>query len=375
MMPSVPAHLLMAAVESAGEAIVITDLNARITYANPAFEEITGWNRNTAIGKNPRILNSGLNPPEIFDELWQAITNGVTWRGSLINRRRDGSLYKAQQTIAPVAENDELISVHRDVTEHDRIQRELRQATEDKLSAMEDQINLARSIQQKLYPTDSPNVEGFEVAGRTIPAEATCGDYFDYLTFSDGSRGFVVGDVSGHGLGPALLMAETRAFLRALCEIHHDPGEILARLNEFLVVDTESKRFVSLFLCCIDPDDSSSTYAAAGHAGFLIRANGDIESLGSTGLLLGLVPNEQYTTSAAIHLRSGDQLALATDGFSETCSPAGELWGTERFLNSIIRHRRASAETAIEDVYADAQFFAGSRPQADDMTLLLVRAL
>ncbi len=238
--------LLQAAVESAGEAVVITNMDAQITYVNPAFERITGWSRDEAVGQNPRVLKSDQTPANVYNDLWQTISQGRIWRGTFLNQRKDGSPYRVEQTIAPVLEGGRItayVSVHRDVTERDRLESELRAVTEEKLRLAEQQLATAREIQQRLYPVQVPEIPGLDVAGVTFPAEATGGDYFDYIALSNGRLCLVVGDVSGHGLGPAMLMVETRASLRALCHSSGQIEDIMSILNTLLVRDTLDRWF------------------------------------------------------------------------------------------------------------------------------------
>ena len=109
-----------------------------------------------------------------------------------------------------------------------------------------EEFRAAQEIQQRLYPLHSPSLAGFDIAGALYPAKDAAGDYFDYIPMADGRLGIVVGDVSSHGMGPALLMSETRACLRTLAQVHSDVGEILTRTNRVLAMDTADFHFVTL---------------------------------------------------------------------------------------------------------------------------------
>ena len=122
---------------------------------------------------------------------------------------------------------------------------------------------MARQIQQGLYPKAAPTLAGCEIDGAAFPANATGGDYFDYFTLQDGSAGIVVGDASGHGVGPALLSAATRSYLRALALTHSDVGTILSRANNVLSGDISEGHFVTVFLARLDPCSRVLTYASA----------------------------------------------------------------------------------------------------------------
>ena len=145
------------------------------------------------------------------------------------------------------------ISVMRDVTE-------LKKAQEREV-----EMRLARVVQQKLYPLRAPEDRGLRPRRGRLPSRQMCGDYYDFVPFADGRVGIAVGDVSGHGFGPALIMAETRAYLRSLSRTSSDLGQILRRLNRLLCQDTEDERFVTLMVALLDPARRSFVYSSAGH--------------------------------------------------------------------------------------------------------------
>src|SRR5438270_2942688 len=145
------------------------------------------------------------------------------------------------------------------------------------------ELRVARRVQQQLFPAGVPPVPGFDIFGVALPAGAAGGDYFDYIPLPGGRLGVVVADVSGHGLGPALLMASTRAYLRALALTHRDLGETLALANGVLCRDTGDGRFVALLFASLDPGTRSFAYAAAGQPGYLLDASGAVTRLDATG--------------------------------------------------------------------------------------------
>src|SRR2546426_8505280 len=145
------------------------------------------------------------------------------------------------------------------------VQRQERKRAEEELRINKEQFRVAREIQQRLFPKTSPQPPVFDIAGASYPAEATGGDYFDYLSMADGSLGIVVADVTGHGVGPALLMAETRAYLRTLAMNAPDVGEILTLANQVLAEDVDFERFVTLILAKLDARARSLVYTSAGH--------------------------------------------------------------------------------------------------------------
>jgi len=240
---------------------------------------------------------------------------------------------------------------------------------------MQDELDAARHVQQALFPRESPDVPGFDIAGAVYAAEETAGDYFDFIPMGNGCWGTVVGDVTGHGLGPALLMAELRAYLRAVATTRPHSGEILMLANRFISGDLEEHRFVTLFLARIDPADRSFTFASAGHNGYLIKATGETETLRSTGLPLGLIPDTIINTSFRVALEPGDTLFVPTDGFQEAHTADNELFGLGRTLQFVKDRRNLPGAQIIEELRSEVCEFVGSRDIADDMSAIIVRCL
>jgi phosphoserine phosphatase RsbU/P len=191
----------------------------------------------------------------------------------------------------------------------------------------------------------------------------------------DGCTGVVVADVSGHAFDAALVMAETRAYLRSIAQASSDPGEILTRVNRALVVDMAENQFVTLVLCRIDPVCQALQYASAGHVtGVVLGHAGAVKAeLPSTGLPLGIFRDLTFTTAAAAPLESGDIVALFTDGVTETDTADGVQFGTERALDVIRRFRREPAAKIVHRLYRAVRDFAGRRPHADDITAVICK--
>lgn len=240
---------------------------------------------------------------------------------------------------------------------------------------MQDELDAARHVQQALFPRHAPEVPGFDIAGAVFAAEETAGDYFDFIPMENGCWGTVVGDVTGHGLGPALLMAELRAYLRAVASTRPHSGEILMLANRFLAGDLEEHRFVTLFLARIDPADRSFTFASAGHNGYLLKANGETETLKSTGLPLGLIPDTIINTSFRVAFEPGDLLFVPTDGFQEAHTKDNELFSLNRTLQFVKDRRDEPGTQIIEELRNEVCEFVGTRDIADDMSAILVRCL
>jgi sigma-B regulation protein RsbU (phosphoserine phosphatase) len=301
--------------------------------------------------------------------LWSTILAGRVHTGTVINRKKHGELYHAEQTITPIKDASgnltHFVSVVRDVTA-------LKRAEEREV-----ELRLARVVQQKLYPSRPPRIRGFDVAGAAYPADVTCGDYFDFIPMVDDTIAVVIGDVSGHGFASALLMAQTRAYLRSLARATSDPAEILSQVNTFLDADTEAERFVTLMLLRIDPRRRSFVYASAGHTpGYVIGPSGDVRrELGQTGMPLGLFSDAEFFTSDEIGLEGAELVLLLTDGITETTNTAEEFFGEGRALEVVRGRRHRAAREIVEELHAATREFAGPSPQVDDITAVVCKVL
>lgn len=239
---------------------------------------------------------------------------------------------------------------------------------------MREEIRIARQIQQKLFPAAPLPLPGFDIAGASFPAEATGGDYFDYIPMEDGGLAVVIGDVSGHGYGPALLMAEVRAYLRAFLLTRTDMAEIVGLVNRALAGDTDD-RFATLLLARLDPRTRTFTYASAGHApGYLLGPDGAVrDRLPSTGVPLAVLQDSTYEAGEPHTLRPGEMVLLLTDGITEAHGLDEQLFGAERALDVVRAHRDRPAREAIHALYEAVRAFCGPQAQCDDMTAIVIK--
>ncbi len=363
------AEHLSNAIEQTADGVFITNRDGVIEYVNPAFETTTGYSRTEALGNTPRILKSGAYDSNHYKELWQRILNGEVYRHTTVNRRKNGELYNVEQTITPMRDSEarvtHFVSVLKDVTE--RIKRQ----------EQEIEMHLAAQVQKRLYPEQPPQMPGFDIAGAVFPAEATCGDYFDYLPIKDGILGIAIGDVCGHGLGPALIMAETRAFLRSLSRGASDLGGILSAINESLHPDLDEVRFVTLLLAHINVSARRLTYANAGHTpGYVLDRTGALKAeLKATGLPLGMFPTSKYEADGDVGFEPGDMVVLLTDGITESQAPDGSWFEGERVLDVLRKHLNEPAEHIVLHVRrAVFEFTQGAKP-SDDLTIVVCKAV
>ncbi|SEA24570.1 sigma-B regulation protein RsbU (phosphoserine phosphatase) [Desulfuromusa kysingii] len=240
-------------------------------------------------------------------------------------------------------------------------------------------LALAKKIQQQLLPDSAPDCPYFDLAGRSIYCDGTGGDYFDFIALQISGQqqfGLAVGDVSGHGIGPALVMATTRAALHSLVNRYKIQLVALANeLNNQLCRDTAEAYFMTLFYGVLDPAAQSLRWISAGHAPlFLYRADGPIEELSSSGIPLGIIEDTPYEMATTIQFMPGDILLIGTDGIWEAQNSEEEMFGTQRVHELLIRHAEDSADTIAEKFIAALNRFRGGHSQDDDITLMVVKA-
>ncbi len=234
------------------------------------------------------------------------------------------------------------------------------------------EFRLAGEIQQRLLPRSSPELHGFDIAGRCTAAQWTSGDYFDFIPMDNGTLGIVIADVTGHGTGPAILMATTRAFLRASAQAFTDIGRILTSANRSLFDDLERGWFVTLFFANIEPNSGTLLYTNAGHHSYLLNGDGSVEKLGLERPPLGVLSDPDLSAAEPIKMKSEDALLLVSDGIAETKSPTGELYGENRLLECFREHRARPAEEIVQLLHESVSRFAENAPQEDDITAVVV---
>jgi len=238
---------------------------------------------------------------------------------------------------------------------------------------IEQELHVARQIQQALLPEATPELDGWELTTYYEPAREVGGDFYDFLEFEDGRLGLVVGDATGKGMPAALVMATTRGMLRAVVQSVESPGEVLARVNEALVADIPPNMFVTCLYAILDPKSGSLRYANAGHDLPYLRhhGGGDAEELRARGMPLGLMPNTRYEEKEAV-LALGDNALFYSDGLVEAHNPQREMFGFARLRGLVAGHAEEGSlvDFLMEELYS---FVGEGWEQEDDITLLTLR--
>jgi predicted ester cyclase len=238
--------------------------------------------------------------------------------------------------------------------------------------AFEQELRMARRIQQALLPEDMPRLDGWKISHHYQPAREVGGDFYDFFELPSGRLGIVVGDATGHGMPAALVMATARSMLRAVSQTSNSPGEVLRRANEPLFMDIPPNMFVTCLYAILDPKSGRLLYANAGHdLPYLRRRSGDAEELRARGMPLGLMPGMSYEEKETI-LEAGEAALFYSDGLVEAHDPKGEMFGFPRLRALVAEHgeERSLGDFLLEQLYA---FVGEGWEQEDDITLLTLR--
>ena len=248
----------------------------------------------------------------------------------------------------------------------------------DQLSLMrqsiEQELRLARTIQQALLPQDLPQLEDWQITPYYQPAREVGGDFYDFFELEDGRLGVVEGDATGKGMPAALVASASCSMLRAVAQAFgsSSPGEVLSQVNETLLARIPQNMFVTCFYAILDPESSTLAYANAGHDLPYVRRNGgECEELRARGMPLGLMPGMSYEENEIV-LDAGEVALLYSDGLVEAHDPEGEMFGFPR-LRALVAEQGEEpslGDLLLEELYS---FVGEGWEQEDDITLLTLR--
>jgi PAS domain S-box-containing protein len=337
-----------------------TDREMKITSAMGAELQLLKINPQQFVGKTLKeYFHATGDGDEAINSHQQAL-NGrsvgfeTEWLGQTLEIKID-PLHESGQGVVGT------IGVALDVTERRTLDREL---------------HFARLVQEALLPATHPRLEGFDIFGGSYPATQTCGDWFDYLRFPDGSLGLVVGDVSGHGFGPAILSATIAAYLEVLAEGHSNIQEILCTCNRMVCKRRLDGEFAVLSLGRLQPGDRSLVYGGAGERLLVFNRNGKLRHrVHASGVPCGQFDDATYEDPAHVPLEPGDIVLMLTDGFREAFDPNDKQFGESGIAETIAANSHAPASEIFKSLWSAARKFANGRHQDDDMTGIVVKVL
>ncbi|UCD77136.1 MAG: SpoIIE family protein phosphatase [Desulfobacterales bacterium] len=351
-------------VETAGEGFILMDKNLIITDVNEALCQLVGVRREEIIGRTPLEFAT-----EEFRQFMETNQKEIS----------SGKYKEFEGTVASKNGQDIPVLVHGSTLRDDQGHIIGNMAFVTNLSEQKKSLTLAGEVQKSLQPQNSLQVQGLDVAGRTIACDEIGGDYFDFLQEQECANNHfdaVVGDVTGHGVDAALLMTTARAFLRIRASQCGSISQIITEMNHRLALDfLNTGRFMTLFYLSIDPESRSLRWVRAGHDAAVIYdpVMDNFEELMGSGLALGVDQNFAYEEYLRTGLCEGQIIAIGTDGIWEACNRDGEMFGKKRFHEIIRENAHRSARQIIDTVYNDLNRFKSGLKQADDITLVVIK--
>jgi serine phosphatase RsbU (regulator of sigma subunit)/catechol 2,3-dioxygenase-like lactoylglutathione lyase family enzyme len=251
-----------------------------------------------------------------------------------------------------------------------------RRAAAEKLDAerrAEQELEIAKQVQARLFPQELPSLDSLEYSGMCLQARQVGGDYYDFLALGEGRLGLVLGDVAGKGIAAALLMANLQANLRSQCAIALDqPERLLRSVNQLFCDNTTDSAYATLFFGEYDDRAGRLRYANCGHlCALLLRSDDTLERLDSTCTVLGLFKEWDCLVGETV-LFPGDTLALYTDGVTEAFNQAGDEFGEQRLLEALRRHRDVPSQVLLTAIVDEVRDFS-QHEQNDDITLIVAK--
>lgn len=252
----------------------------------------------------------------------------------------------------------------------------LREAeTRHQLQQVEHELQIARSVQQSLLPKFRPQLSGFQVAGWNRPADDTGGDFYDWKRLPDGRLAVILADVTGHGIGPAILASVCRAYSRASFNDRDSLETTLRNINHSFAEDLTPESFATFVAAVCQDNSDQLEVLSAGHGPiFIFRAHSEsFEYLDAQAVPLGILPEIERATSVKLEMKTGDMALLITDGFFEWENPREEQFGTNRLAEVVKAHRHEEPETIIAELYDAVLKFSEGTRQKDDLTAVLIK--
>jgi sigma-B regulation protein RsbU (phosphoserine phosphatase) len=334
-------------------------------------QNILGW---MMINKKPLLANDLHNDPRFSGVHVEGSFHSLLCVPLLVKNRMIAILavFNKKDGVAFSEDDKRLLSIiaaqSAQILENARLYEQ-----EKDLLHMQEEIRFAARIQMDLLPKEFPRIDGYDIAGKSIPAQMIGGDYFDFIPVDKDRIAVALGDVTGKGLPAAMLMSNVQATLRGQTLVSNSPKECIIRSNRLLYMSTSAEKFVTLFYGILDVVEHTLWFSNAGHDNpYVLSTNGDIRRLKTGGTVLSVMEEFPYEEEK-IELPPHGVVVIYSDGITEAMNAQDELYGEERLVEVLQKVKTQSAIEIIDAVIAGARAHAGKHPQSDDMTILVVK--
>ncbi len=353
---------------SAPEAILLHDNSDHVVNVNEEFVRMFGYSHEEAIG---RPVNELVAPAEFLEEA--SVFSQMSLRGERVEaetkrKRKDGTLMDVSVLGSPVVHDGKQIAVYaiyRDITE--------RKKEEEARNRTKEESRMARNIQINFLPKSNPDVPGYDIAGKSMPAMIVGGDYYDFIRLNEHQLAIGLGDVSGKGLAASLVMANLQATIRSESLYGSDPAHCLSHANKLIFGSTDARTFVSLFYGILDTGTNSLSFANAGQGPVLLFSDGTPRRILSPGGIALALTDDAIYEAQTVPLHPGDFFIICSDGLTEAMNNDMEEFGENRIWDILIRDKSIPAALALDTLFKAVHEFADSHSQQDDMTAVLLK--
>ena len=358
------------------DAVIVTDLHGNIIQWNRGARNQLGYEANEVLGRPVYFLYPETREKTGQDEMVGLLCKHGTITFEAPMQKKTGETILVHTSLSPVSDPHGkitgVISYTLDISE----QRKAEQVRREK-ERIEHDLEIANQIQKSLLPAEQLVTEKYQVAGMNQAADHTGGDYYDWLPLPGGKTAITIADVTGHGIGPALIVAVCRAYFRASTRHQDDLRQIISSVNQLLTSDLTAGRFVTAAIGVLDMVQDRMEYYSAGHAPtyFYNTTDNTVELWGANDPPLGIIPDEGVSQARLIDFSAGDCLVLVTDGIYEWTNASGSRFGMERLQDLIREIHHLDAMEMIEAMYAKVLEFSGGEKQLDDVTVVVIKRI
>ena len=336
-------------------------------------ENLLGWMH---LYKKPLLTNDPTNDERFKGLKWDRTIHSVLCVPLMVKSELKGVItsYNKKQKMGFTQEDQRLLAIiagqSAQIIENARLYEE-----EKAYASIQEQVKLAYQIQLDLLPKSNPDVNGYDIAARSIPAQMVGGDYFDFIQVKDDQWAICLGDVSGKGLPASLLMANLQATLRGQTLLDAPTAESVLRSNKLMYRSTDPEKFATLFYGVLNTSKNQLSYCNAGHEiPFVLTSGEETTRLETGGMALGILDDFPYQESA-VTLNPQDVLIIYSDGIPDATNEFDHPFGEQQLIALTREHRSASAQSILERIIAAVKKHEGKTAQLDDLTLVVIKRL